>query len=475
MTPPQATGRPAGLGHALVTIAFLIALLAVNVAAFHGTPHLPLVLGTAFAALIGSRLGWSWKEMEDGLLRGIHHALQACLILLVVGCLIGTWIHAGIVPAMIAYGLRVLSPGLFPMTACLLCSIVSLATGSSWSTAGTVGIALIGVGQGLGLPAPLVAGAIVSGAYLGDKMSPLSDTTNLAPAVAGTGLFTHVRHMVYTTGPSYLIALAAYLVVGLHYASAPPDLAAIESITHAIESRFVIHPVLLVPPLLVIAMVVFRWPALPALLGGVVVGAVFAFAVQGARPGEVLTAAYSGFRSDTGVPEVDTLLSRGGMAGMFSTLALILCALGFGGVLERTGMLRAVASAILRLARSTGGLVLATVTTCMTMNVVAPDQYLSIVVPGRMYREAYLARGLHPKNLSRALEDAGTLSSPLVPWNTCGAFMAATLGVSPLAYLPFAFLNLLNPVISVFYGFTGLTMDRVEGPSETARPRPSDV
>lgn len=462
MTTPQATGRPAGLGHALVTIAFLIAMLAVNVAVFHGTPHLPLVLGTAVAALIGWRLGWSWKALEDGLLGGIQHALQACLILLVVGCLIGTWIQAGIVPAMVAYGLRILSPALFPMTACLLCSIVSLATGSSWSTAGTVGIALIGVGQGLGVPVPVVAGAIISGAYLGDKMSPLSDTTNLAPAVAGTGLFTHVRHMAYTTGPSYLLALAAYLVLGLHEASAPPDLAAIDAITRAIESRFTIHPVLWVPPLLVIAMVVFRWPALPALLGGVVLGGAFATAVQGAGPGEVLAAAYSGFRSDTGVETVDTLLSRGGMQGMFPTLGLILCALGFGGVLERTGMLHALASAILRLARSTGSLVLATLATCLTMNVVAPDQYLSIVVPGRMYREAYLARGLHPKNLSRALEDAGTLSSPLVPWNTCGAFMAATLGVGPLAYLPFAFLNLLNPVISAFYGFTGLTMHRAD-------------
>ncbi len=462
MATPQANGRPAGLGHALVTIGFLIAMLAVNVAVFQGTPHLPLVLGTAVAALIGWRLGWSWKDLEDGILGGIRHALQACLILLVVGCLIGTWIQAGIVPAMVAYGLRILSPALFPMTACLLSSVVSLATGSSWSTAGTVGIALLGVGQGLGVPLPIVAGAVVSGAYLGDKMSPLSDTTNLAPAVAGTGLFTHIRHMAYTTGPSYLIALAAYLVVGLRQGSAPPDLAAIDAITRAIESRFTIHPVLLLPPLLVIAMVVFRWPALPALFGGVVLGGAFAAAVQGAGPGEVLAAAYSGFRSDTGVEAVDTLLSRGGMEAMFPTLGLILCALGFGGVLERTGMLQALASAILRLARSTGTLVLATLLTCLTMNVVAPDQYLSVVVPGRMYRDAYLARGLHLKNLSRALEDAGTLSSPLVPWNTCGAFMAATLGVSPLSYLPFAFLNLLNPVVSAVYGFTGLTMHRAD-------------
>ena len=464
-------GRPARLIHAFLVVAFLIGVLAVQVAVFHGTPHLPLVLGTAAACLVGSRLGWSWRSLEAGILRGIEHALQACLILLVVGCLIGTWIESGVVPTLIAYGLQVVSPGLFPFTACVLCSIVSLATGSSWSTAGTVGIALIGIGQGLGVPLPLVAGAIVSGAYLGDKMSPLSDTTNLAPAVAGTDLFTHVRHMTYTTGPSFALALIVYLALGLQYGHAEPNLASIEAIRSALESRFVIHPVLLIPPVLVIAMVAFRWPALPALLGGVVVGGAFGLVVQRDGVAEVLAAAYSGFRSNTGHPGVDALLSRGGMEGMFSTLALILCALAFGGVMERTGMLQAIARSVLRIAHSTGRLVLATILTCLTMNVVAPDQYLSIVVPGRMYREAYRERGLHLKNLSRALEDAGTLSSPLVPWNTCGAFMAATLGVSPLAYLPFAFLNLFNPVVSVIYGFTGWTMHRPEGPpAEPAAP-----
>lgn len=450
--------RPANLAHALIPVVFLVTSLGVNVLVFDLSPHIPLMLSTAVAAAVGWRLGHTWKGLEEGLIGGITKALQACLILLVVGTLIGTWIVSGIVPAMIYYGLQIVSPGLFLFTACLLCAVVSLATGSSWSTAGTVGIALVGVGQGLGVPLPLVAGAIVSGAYLGDKMSPLSDTTNLAPAVAGTGLFTHIRHMAYTTGPSFLIALTAYLAIGLFYQGDAVPLESIASITALLETHFNINLLLLVPPLLVIGMVVLRLPALPALLGGAILGGLFAAGVQGTGVGAIMGAAYGGYVSETGVEAVDTLLTRGGLEGMYSTVALILCALSFGGVLEKTGMLAAIAGAILKLARSTGSLVLATVATAMSMNVLAPDQYLSIIVPGRMYQGAYRKHGLHMKNLSRALEDGGTLSSPLIPWNTCGAFMMATLGVHPFLYLPFAFVNLLNPVISVFYGFTGLTM-----------------
>lgn len=453
--------KPARLSHALFVVVFLIAVLAFAIR-IGATPHLPLVLATAVASVLGTFLGWSWKQIEDGLVAGVANALQACMILLLVGCLIGTWIQAGIVPTMIVYGLKTLTAEIFPFSACLLCSIVSLATGSSWSTAGTVGIALMGVGQGLGIPPALTAGAVVSGAYLGDKMSPLSDTTNLAPAVAGTDLFTHIRHMAYTTGPSFALALLGFFLLGHSATARAEEAQALASVIEAIESRFTIHPLLLLPPALVVAMVVFRWPALPSLFAGTIIGGLAAVFVQGSSLGEVIIAAFSGYKCNTGMPAVDSLLSRGGLENMLSTLALIICALGFGGVLERTGMLEAIARAILRFAKSTGSLVLSTLLTCIMMNIIASDQYLSIVVPGRMYRDAYRARGLHLKNLSRALEDAGTLSSPLVPWNTCGAFMAATLGVGPLDYLPFAFLNLLNPVISAFYGFSGLTMHKDE-------------
>ena len=462
----EGSPRRPGLFESLLPVVCLVLFLGANVLLFDGTPHVPLILGTTAACLMGLRLGHSWKSLEGGLVKGVSMAIQACLILMIIGMLIGTWIVSGIVPTMIYYGLKLLSPSIFLVTACAICSLISLATGSSWSTAGTVGVALIGVGQGLGLPLPLVAGAIISGSYLGDKMSPLSDTTNLAPAVAGAELFDHIRHMVYTSAPSFLTSLVLYGVIGAFYQQDALQAGSIESILKALESSFYLSPLLLVPPLLVIAMVIFRLPALPALLGGTAVGAVFAWVFQSIPFARILAAAQTGFVSRTGLDAVDSLLSRGGMESMMPTVALVICALSFGGVMEKTGMLAEIARSVLRLAKSTGSLVLCTLATCITMNIIAPDQYLSIVVPGRMYRDAFRERGLAPKNLSRCLEDAGTLSSALVPWNTGGAYMWATLGVYPFAYLPFAFFNLLNPVISAFLGFTGLTMHRIEEQEE---------
>ncbi|MBE2214023.1 MAG: Na+/H+ antiporter NhaC [Opitutaceae bacterium] len=428
------------------------------------TPHIPLIFGTVIASLMGIRLGLSWKEIERGMVDGIVVALPACLILMVIGMLIGTWIASGIVPTMIHFGLKLISPSVFLFTTCAICALVSLATGSSWSTAGTVGIALIGVGHGLNIPLPLVAGAIISGSYFGDKMSPISDTTVLAPSVAGTDVFTHVRHMVYTTGPSLVIALALYALIGLRYGADTMDTAGIEAITRALDEKFTVHWCLLIPPVLVIVMVAFKIPALPALLAGSVIGAGTAMLVQGMSLAAVMEVAQTGFATETGVKAVDTLLNRGGMISMLPTVALIVCALSFGGVMERTGMLGVIAAAILRVAKSTGSLIAATVCTCLGMNIIAPDQYLSIVVPGRMYREAYHKAGLHPKNLSRALEDSGTLTSPLVPWNSCGAYMWATLGVFPFHYAPFAFLNLINPLISILLGYLGWTITKVPPP-----------
>jgi len=309
---------------------------------------------------------------------------------------------------------------------------------------------------------PMVAGAIISGAYFGDKMSPLSDTTNLAPAMAGTDLFTHIRHMVYTTVPSLTVALIIYALLGLRYAGAEMQTENVEQILSILQANFSLNPLLLIPPCLVIVMVIKKIPALPALLGGSLLGGICAMIFQKIDMGTVIVVSYEGFVSETGFEMVDTLLSRGGMESMLYTVSLIMCALSFGGVMEKSRMLESIASAILKAARSTGSLVLATIATCISMNIIAPDQYLSIVVPGRMYKDAFDKRGLHPKNLSRCLEDSGTLSSPLIPWNTCGAFMFATLGIHPFAYLPFAFLNLMNPLVSIFYGYTGITMHKAE-------------
>jgi len=455
-------GRMPSLIESLIPVVLLMIFLGISIIKFGASPHIPLIAGTAVAAIMAVRLGYGWQAIEDGLIHGITLALKACLILMIIGTLIGTWILGGIVPTMIYWGLKVLSPAIFLVTTCIICSLVSLATGSSWSTAGTVGIALIGVGHGLGVPMPMVAGAIISGAYFGDKMSPLSDTTNLAPAMAGTDLFTHIRHMVYTTVPSLTVALIIYALLGLRYAGAEMQTENVEQILSILQANFSLNPLLLIPPCLVIVMVIKKIPALPALLGGSLLGGICAMIFQKIDMGTVIVVSYEGFVSETGFEMVDTLLSRGGMESMLYTVSLIMCALSFGGVMEKSRMLESIASAILKAARSTGSLVLATIATCISMNIIAPDQYLSIVVPGRMYKDAFDKRGLHPKNLSRCLEDSGTLSSPLIPWNTCGAFMFATLGIHPFAYLPFAFLNLMNPLVSIFYGYTGITMHKAE-------------
>ncbi|MGD2246050.1 MAG: Na+/H+ antiporter NhaC [Candidatus Aminicenantes bacterium] len=450
------------LGVALIPVIFLIIALSITIGVFGQDPHIAIILAAAVAALVAIFHKHPWKEIQDGMVHGITLAMGAVLILMVVGTMIGTWIQGGIVPTMIYYGLKVLSPGIFLVATLIICSIVSLGTGSSWSTAGTVGVALIGVGIGLGIPAAMVGGAIVSGAYFGDKMSPLSDTTNLAPAVAGADLFAHIRHMVYTTLPGYVLSLVLYGVIGTKFVGGTIDSQNIQIILSTIKSNFFIHPVLLLPPVLVIVMVIKKIPPLPALLGGTILGGVFAMITQSRSLMDVIQAAKSGFVSKTGVAMVDELLTRGGLDYMMNTVALIICALSFGGIMEKTGMLEVLARALLKRVRRTGSLVATTILSCIGMNAIASDQYMAIVIPGRMYKKAFDERGLHPKNLSRALEDSGTLSSPLIPWNSCGAFMGATLGVNPLLYLPYAFLNLANPVVSVFYGYTGLTMEKSE-------------
>jgi len=444
------------LWEALVPVVALIAILGVNIFKFHSEYHqVPLILAAAVASFMGWRLGFTWKEMEEGMIQGIVVGLKAILILLVIGMMIGTWIAGGIVPLLIHYGLKLLNPSYFLVACCLVCVVVSLATGSSWTTAGTVGIALIGVGTALGVPAPMTAGAIISGAYFGDKMSPLSDTTNLAPAVAGSELFEHIRHMVYTTVPALVIALILYALLGMKISGDGSPGGNVEEISNAIQTSFKLNPVLLLPPLLVIGMVIFRIPALPALLAGALLGGVLAVLLQGASAAGVFLVMIEGYTSATGVGAVDDLLSRGGMMGMMATVALIVAAMAFGGVMEKTGLLGRLAQAVLSLAKSTGSLITATVATCFGVNCLAPEQYLSIVVPGRMYTAAYRDQKLHPKNLSRTLEDAGTMTSPLIPWNSCGNYMATTLTVSTLAFAPYAFVNLLCPIFAIIYGFMG--------------------
>jgi len=486
----ESAKKTPSLGASLVPVLVLIGLLASSVYVYgdgssSGPNQIALILAACVAALFGLRLGYSWKDLEHGIVHGISLSMAAVMILLVVGSLIGTWILSGVVPTMIYYGLQLLSPGIFYAAACVICCLVSLATGSSWTTASTVGIALVGIATAQELHLGLTAGAIISGAYFGDKMSPLSDTTNLAPAMAGTDLFTHIRHMVWTTTPSIVLAIAGFAVAGW-LAPTAGEAGNLDSILAAIDANFEIGPHLLLPAVLVLVLVMRRMPAFPALLIGTLTGGIFALLFQQrtllAFVGEtdlppavamlkgVWTSMADGFRLQSGTAALDDLLSRGGMSSMLNTIWLILSAMMFGAVMEVTGMLTRIAASILSLVRGTGSLIAATLGTALGMNVLASDQYIAIVLPGRMFRAEFARRGLHPKNLSRCLEDAGTLTSALVPWNTCGAFMAQTLGVATIAYLPFCFFNLLNPLVSAAYGFTGFTIEKLDPDAISGEP-----
>lgn len=460
------TKREAKLWEALLPVVITIALLMYTVLPVFEVEqdvHIPLILGALMATIIAiTRLGYTWKEVEEGIVSTIAGTMQAILILAIIGMIIGTWIMGGIVPTLIYYGLQILSPGLFLVAACLLCSIVSLATGSSWTTAGTVGIALMGVAAGLGISPGMAAGAIISGAYFGDKMSPLSDTTNLAPAMAGADLFDHIRHMVYTTGVSMIIALVGFGILGAGYAGKELDTAAINEILSLMNENFVINPLLLLVPVIVIVLVARKVPAIPGLFIGTLLGGVAAIALQGASFADVLNAMQNGVESATGNEMLDELLTGGGYQSMMWTISLILAALTFGGVLEKTGMLETIGKVILKYARSTGSLVTATVLTSIFTNLLAGDQYLALVLPGKMYKDEFHKRGLAPRNLSRCLEDSGTLTSPLIPWNTCGATMQTSLGIATIEYLPYCFLNLVNPIVSIIFGYTGITMMKLE-------------
>jgi len=431
------------------------------------------------------RLGYNWKTLLEGMVDSISSAMSAILILLLIGSLAGTWLLSGIIPAMIYYGLKILNPTIFLVAACLVCIIVSLATGSSWSTAATIGIALIGIGKALGVGEGVIAGAVISGAYFGDKMSPLSDTTNLAPAMAGTDLFTHIRYMVYTTVPSITITIIIFLVMGFTY-DFKASSADVQMVMGAIENTFNTSPLLFLVPAAVIFMIVRKIPAIPALLTGMLLGCVFAVIFQpdivrqvAGTEGSLWKAFYIGVMKamfgsisvTADNPMVDDLLSAGGMAGMLETIWLVVCAMVFGGVLEKAGLLQRITEELIRFAQSVTSLVATTAGTCLFFNITASDQYISIVVPGRMFAKTFRDRGLAPELLSRTVEDSGTVTSVLIPWNTCGAYQSGVLGVPTFTYLPYCFFNILSPLMTVFIAAIGFRIRRLvagQQPSETA-------
>ncbi|MCW5520611.1 Na+/H+ antiporter NhaC [Aureitalea sp. L0-47] len=454
---------------ALIPVVALVGMLFYNVYVFgddalSGSNQFILLMGAAVAAIVGTFNKVGYKRMVEEVAENVKSTTGALLILLMVGALAGTWLVSGIIPTMIYYGLQILNPTIFLASCVIICAIISIATGSSWTTSATVGIALIGIAEALGISLGMTAGAVLSGAYFGDKMSPLSDTTNLAPAMAGTDLFTHIKYMSYTTVPTILITLIVFIIIG--FGLDPEGAADTASILASIDSAFNINPWLFVVPVLVIVMIIKKTPPLIALLAGTLLGAIAALIFQpnivttlGGGTSLDFVTGYKGVLNaitiDSAIPTdneaLNDLFSSGGMAGMLGTIWLIVCAMVFGGVMDAIGALARISRALLSLFHTTFGLFASTVFSCLALNVTASDQYLAIVVPGKMYSKAFADKGLAPENLSRTLEDAGTVTSVLIPWNTCGAYQSGVLGVPVLDYFAFAIFNWLSPFTTLVY------------------------
>jgi NhaC family Na+:H+ antiporter len=462
---------------ALLPIVVLITLLALNINFFEdpvaGPNQIALLFASAIAGVIAFGLGRNWVDIRKQIVKSIGDAMPSILILLLIGSLAGTWMLSGVVPTLIYYGLDVLHPSIFLFASVVISAVVSVATGSSWSTIATIGVALLGIGTAMGFDPALVAGAIISGAYFGDKMSPLSDTTNLAPAMAGTDLFTHIKYMVYTTAPSIGITLIIFFVLG--FVITPSSInVSVNDMLQAIDSRFFISPVLLLVPVILVILIVKKMPPLPALFIGTLLGAVFALIFQQdlllslsesksfseASYKVIFQSMFGDLTIPTNNESISKLLSTGGMQGMLNTIWLILTAMVFSGVMESAGLLVRIAEGIVSFAKSTGSLVASTVVTSLFMNITASEQYISIVVPGRMYADIYRKKGLKPEVLSRTLEDGGTVTSVLIPWNTCGAVQSSVLKIPTLDYAPYVFFSIISPLMTIFFAYANIKIRR---------------
>lgn len=451
---------------------------------FLGTgAHIPIALSTVFAAIVGvGILNKPWSAIEAGMVNSIANALSAIIIVMIIGMIIGNWIQSGVVPSLMYYGLQILSPSIFLLACLLICSIVSICTGSNWSTIATIGVALLGVAHGLGIPAPLASGFIISGAYLGDKMSPLSDTTNLAPACADSNIYDHIKAMCWSTGPAYLLVVIIAIVLGFRYASKDMDSGLVLCMMDMIKLEFNVGYYAFIPPVVVFILAFLKVPAIPGLFAGAAAGMVISL-VQGNDIFSIIGAMSDGYETQVANlfnntdpnaiaelalkynmtasietlqnvgAQVTRLLSRGGLISMMETVGLMICALAFGGVVEACGFLEVILAKIIDKIKHPGDLMLTTMVTCITCNVFFGDSYLAIALPGRMFRKTYASLGLAPMMLSRATEDFGTLTSVMIPWNTCGAVVSGSLGVSTIAYAPYCFLNYLNPIVSVILSY----------------------
>lgn len=452
--------RKPKIWEALVPIVGMSIIIVYSMLVLRVEPHIPIVISTILAGIMALKVGCTWAEISEGMIESVYRAIEALIIVMIVGMLIGSWVLAGSVPAMIYYGLELISPKFFLPTGCILCAIVSVATGSAWTSGGTIGVALMGIGTGLGINPALTAGMVISGAYFGDKISPLSDSTNVAAAAAETDLYLHVRSMMYTTVPSFILALLLYLIIGLRYESSSVNLENIKIIREALSHSFTISPWLLIPPIIVLITAIKKIPAIPSLLLATAVGSIFAVIFQGASLVDILNVLQNGYVENTNVEIVDKLLTRGGVNGMLWTISLIIFALCFGGILEKAKFTEVILERVVKYIHSVGSLVATTIVTGILCDFVLTDQYLANIIPGRMYYKVYDDMGLERYYLSRTLEDGGSLWSPMFPWNGCGAYQSATLGIPTFTYFPYAFLSLINPIVSIIMAYMGIAVFR---------------
>ncbi len=450
--------RRISLGIAVFPLVVMGVLLGVGYGIYRIRPQVLLVAAAFFTGGLGFVLRYDWKDMERGIVDSIHKAMPAILIMLSVGILIGAWIACGTIPMVIYYGLKIISPKFFLVTACLVCSLTSLATGTSWGTVGTLGVAFIGIAMGLGIPMGPAAGAIVAGAYFGDKMSPLSDIPNLAAVTAGSNLFDHIKHMFWSGVPAWIVGLAVYFVAGLSYRGKVVQSETVTLLTETLRKNFRFNILLLLPMVIVFYFAVSKRPTIPGMLLSSVVAAILAAVFQKASIPEIATAVNSGYQAHTGVPSVDNLISRGGMMGMMETQLVAFTAFSFGGIMQRTGLLAVILERVMRFAEKIWSLVMVTIGTTILSALVTGSSYLSMIIPAELLSPVYKKKGLAAKNLSRIIEESGGIIVPLIPWSMAGVYITGTIGVPTFSYLPWAVMNYTAVVILAIFGFTGFTM-----------------
>ncbi|MGL5312471.1 MAG: Na+/H+ antiporter NhaC [Peptostreptococcaceae bacterium] len=453
---------------AILPIAFMIISLAVGYGYFKMKIEPIMVISAFFAGIIALSLGYTWDEMQKSIIEKISNALPATLILWSVGFLIGSLMFSGTVPMIIYYGIQFISPKFILITAFISSALLSIVTGTSWGAAGTIGVAMMGIAGGLGVSLPATAGAVVAGAFFGDKLSPLSDTTNLAPMAAGSDLYEHIKHMLYTTVPAAIVSMIVYLFVGL---KASGDMVTPELVTvmmDQLDSMFNFNIILILPLVLVILGSVRKWPTIPTMLGTSLITILLGVVIQGFNPVDGFASLVGGFNigmtgfAGEAAPEVLKLVERGGVVSVTSTTVLIFCAMGFAGIVSVAGMLDVVLELLMSRVKSTFGIILSTIISAFTVAFVTGSSYLSLLIPGELFKDVYPKKGLHPKNLSRTLEDAGTVIVPLIPWSAAGAYMASTLGVSTLEYLPWAILNYTGIIFAVILAATGFGIAKID-------------